>query len=253
MGRNVDLPENGENSPKIGLQIWKVYAKIPSVKLTIGLQLKPTKEQPAALKETLERANEAANECSHIAWEYLTFGQYQLHKLAYSVIREKYGLSAQLAVRVIAKVADAYKLDKKAKRVFHRHGSIAFDDRILRYGDHYVSIRTLNGREKITFTCGERERKLLASRQGETDLVYRKGKWYLFATINVVEQSPYNPDDYLGVDLGINRIATDSAGQSFSGTHEASHCAGRPFRQRIAVKSAKLQAPPIAANAAWVE
>jgi hypothetical protein len=34
----------------------------------------------------------------------------------------------------------------------------------------------------------------------------------------------YNPDDYLNVDLGINRISTESAGQSFSGTHEASLC-----------------------------
>jgi hypothetical protein len=65
MERNVERTENGENFPKIGLQIWKAYAKIPSVKLMIGLKLKPTEEQPAALKETIERANKAANECSH--------------------------------------------------------------------------------------------------------------------------------------------------------------------------------------------
>lgn len=189
------------------------------MKLTIGLKLKPTKEQVTALRETLERANEAANECSRIAWEHKIFAQFQLHKLAYSVIREKYGLSAQVAVRVIAKVADAYKLDKKTLRVFHKHGSIAFDERILRYGEDYVSIWTLGGREKIPFVCGAREKKLLANRQGESDLAYRGGKWFLFATINVVEQSPYNPDDYLGVDLGIARIATDSDGQSFSGSH----------------------------------
>jgi hypothetical protein len=61
MGRNVGRTENGENFPKIGLPIWKAYAKIPSVKLAIGLKLKPTKERPAALKETIERADE----CSH--------------------------------------------------------------------------------------------------------------------------------------------------------------------------------------------
>jgi hypothetical protein len=65
MRRNISRPENGENFPKIGLQIWKAYAKIPSVKLTRGLKLKPTKEQPAALKETIERANDAADECTH--------------------------------------------------------------------------------------------------------------------------------------------------------------------------------------------
>jgi hypothetical protein len=65
MGRNVGRTENGENFPKIGLPIWKAYAKIPSVKLAIGLKLKPTKERPAALRETLVRVNEAADECSH--------------------------------------------------------------------------------------------------------------------------------------------------------------------------------------------
>jgi putative transposase len=69
-----------------------------------------------------------------------------LHKLTYSLIREKYGLSAQVAVVVIAKVADAYKLDKRAMHVFLKDGSIAFDDRILRYGQDYVSIWTLDGR-----------------------------------------------------------------------------------------------------------
>jgi hypothetical protein len=64
-GRNIGRPENTENFPKIDIQIWKAYAKIPSVKMTIGLKLKPTKSQPAASKETLESANEAADECSH--------------------------------------------------------------------------------------------------------------------------------------------------------------------------------------------
>ncbi len=128
-----------------------------------------------------------------------------------------FGLSAQLAVRVIAKVAHAYQLDTKKKRTFYKHGSIPFDERILRYGEDYVSIRTINGRTKIPFVCGSREAQLLAKRQGESDLVYRHGQWYLFATVNVSEEAPYDPDDYLGVDLGIARIATDR--QSFSGAH----------------------------------
>ncbi len=192
---------------------------IRSMKLTIGLKLNPTKEQAAALKETLERANAAACECSRIAWEHKTFGQFHLHKLAYSALREQFDISAQVAVRVIAKVADAYKPDHERQRTFHQHGSIAFDDRILRYGENYVSIWTVTGRQKIPFVGGEREKILLASRQGESDLVYRKGRWYLFATVNVVEESPYNPDDYLGIDLGIARIAADSDGKSFSGSH----------------------------------
>src|SRR5206468_8256841 len=123
-------------------------------KLTIGLKLKPTTEQSAALQQTLERANAAANEVSRVAWQSKTFSQFKLHKLAYKTIREKFGLAAQVAVRVMAKVADAYKLDKKKQRIFRADGSIAYDDRILRFGLDYVSIWTINGREQIPFVCG---------------------------------------------------------------------------------------------------
>ena len=88
------------------------------MKLTIGIKLLPTKEQADALKETLRLANAAANETSRLAWEAKTFGQFKIHKLAYTSIREQFGLSAQVAVRVIAKVADAYKLDKCKQSIF---------------------------------------------------------------------------------------------------------------------------------------
>lgn len=205
------------------------------MKLTIGLKLKPTAEQAASLKETLERANQAANECSRIAWDAQVFGQFALHRLSYRIIREQFGLSAQVTVRIIAKVADAYKLDKKVQRTFHKHGSVAFDDRILSYKADSVSIWTLSGREKMPFVCGEREKILLANRQGESDLVFRKGKFYLFATVNAIEPTPAEPDGFLGVDLGIARIATDSDGQSFSGAHVKS------LRKRHRKLRAKLQ------------
>lgn len=189
------------------------------MKLTVGLKLKPTSAQTKALRETLELANEAVNEISRIAWENKTFGQFQIHKLAYKTIREKYNLSAQVVVRLIAKVADAYKLDKKKQRVFRKDGSIAYDDRILKYKADSVSIWTTEGRQNIAFTCGEDQRKLLESRQGESDLALRKGKWFLFATVNVIEPATNEPDGFLGVDFGIARVASDSDGQSFTGAH----------------------------------
>lgn len=190
------------------------------MKLTIGIKLLPTKEQANALNETLRLANAAADETSRLAWEAKTFGQFKIHKLAYTAIREQFGLSAQVAVRVIAKVADAYKLDKRKQRVFRPDGSIAYDDRILRFGTDYVSIWTVDGRQTIPFTCGAQQRQLLNSRQGESDLVFRKGKWFLFVTCNVIEPPvDDDPEGMLGVDFGIARIATDSTGQSFSGAH----------------------------------
>lgn len=205
------------------------------VKLTIGLKLKPTKEQAALLLETLHRANAAANEASKVAWEKKAFGKFKLQSLVYHSLKDKYELSAQIVVRLVSKVTDAYKLDKKSKRVFRKDGSIAYDDRILRYGAGFVSIWTLAGRQKVPFVCGERQRRLLVSQQGESDLVYRKGKWYLFATIEVIEPATNEPEGFLGVDLGIARIATDSEGQSFSGAHS------RNLRKRHRRLRKKLQ------------
>ena len=189
------------------------------MKLIAQVKLQPTEEQAQALKETLEAANAACNWLSDRAWESRVFGQWSLHKAFYPEIRSRFGLSAQVTVRVIAKVADAYKLDERSKRTFRPHGSIAYDDRILSWWTKAsrVSVMTLYGREMIPFVCGDRQRRLLDSRQGETDLVYREGEWYLLAVCNVVEPDPEDVDDVLGVDLGIKNLAVDSDGNVHSG------------------------------------
>ncbi len=61
--------------------------------------------------------------------------------------------------------------------------------------------------------------QLLASRQGETDLVYRRGAFYLLATCNVDEPMPDVVDTALGVDLGVSNIATTSDGNMVSGSY----------------------------------
>ena len=80
-----------------------------------------------------------------------------------------------------------------------------------------VSIWTVGGRLKLPFVCGPRQRKMLASQQGETDLVLAAGQFYLLAVCNVQEPPLLDPDGVLGVDLGIMELATDSEGRSYSG------------------------------------
>jgi len=190
------------------------------MKLIAQVKLQPTPEQADALRRTLELTNEACNYLSERAWEAETFRQYDLHKLAYHETREQFpDLSSQIVVRCIARVADAYKLDRKTKRTFKPLSAIAYDERILRwYVDRsFVSIWTIGGRAKIGFVCGERQRGLLRCQQGQSDLILRKGLWYLYATCNVEEPGLIEPDGVLGVDLGIISLATDSDGESYSG------------------------------------
>jgi hypothetical protein len=150
---------------------------------------------------------------SQTAWETRTFGEFALQKATYFDTKARFGLTAQLVVRVTSKVVDAYTLDRRRPRTFRRHGSIAYDDRILRYGEDRVSIWSVEGRRAIPFVCDERARLLLADRQGESDLVYRDGSWYLFATVTVEEPPEGAIQDVLGVDLGVVNIAVDSDGK----------------------------------------
>lgn len=200
------------------------------MKLIAQVKLLPTPEQAAALKRTLELANTACNFVSQQAWKAKTFKQYDLHHLCYKDVRAKFPISAQVTVRVIAKVADAYKLDNKHKRTFKPLGSIAYDDRILtwRLKDSVVTIWTVDGRQRIPFVCGEHQRELLATRQGESDLGLFRNMFFLSATCDVEDPTPIDVEGALGVDLGVVNIAVDSDGA----IHSASHINNVRFRQR---------------------
>lgn len=173
------------------------------MKVIAQLKLQITEEQHDALLETLERANAACNYISERAWEEKTFRKYTLHKLTYYPAKEQFQLSAQVTIRCIAKVNDAYKLDKKTKRGFRTHGSIPYDSRILRYSENTVSIWTVKGRKTIPFQCGESQQRMLKTQQGESDLVYRNGAFFLHAVCNVDEPPTDNPNGFLGVDMGV--------------------------------------------------
>lgn len=189
------------------------------MKLTAKIKLIPTKEQHQLLLETLERANAACNHISEVAWEQKIFKQFNLHKLCYYSVKEQFGLSAQVVVRALGKVADSYKLDKKTRRIFKKHAAFPYDNRILKYyiDTQEVSIWTLNGREKISYQAGKRQQELLQFQQGESDLAYIRGEFYLFATCDIDEPIPEDVDEFLGIDMGIVNIATDSDGEQYSG------------------------------------
>jgi putative transposase len=190
------------------------------VNLTAQLKLEPTPEQALLLSRTMIASNAACDYISGVAWDSKTFRQFDLHRLCYRTARERFGLSAQAVVRCISKVADAYTLDRKAKRAFRPMGSAAYDQRILAYnlGASTVSIWSLGGRLRISFVCGERQRSLLANRKGETDLAFVRGNWYALANCSIPNPKIAPPDGFLGVDFGVAQIAADSDGTLYSGS-----------------------------------
>lgn len=207
------------------------------MKLTAQVKLLPSPEQASALRETMKRANAACDAISEVAWGNKTFGKFQLQKLVYHDIKERFGLSAQVVIRCISKVVDAYKLDKKTKRVFKPLGAIAYDARILRYkwDKDIVSIWTVEGRMNIPFVAGERQRELLKNQKGESDLACVDDMFFLYAVCDVETPTPDDVEGILGVDLGIANIATTSDGDKVSGSRVKS------VRHRNRRLRAKLQ------------
>ncbi len=75
----------------------------------------------------------------------------------------------------------------------------------------------MGGRQRMRYQGGERQLELLESQRGETDLAYIGGEFYLLATCEVEEPEVKEVVSYLGVDLGIVNLATDSDGHVYAG------------------------------------
>lgn len=216
------------------------------MKLVASVRLLPTPEQATLLRDTLERCNAACDWLAGLATDTGTRRQFDLHKLSYAELRSRFGLSAQAAVRCIAKVADSLKAgDKKTRRSFHRHAAQPYDERIFRFLPNHdaVSIWTLTGRERVPFACGDRQRELLNRAKGQVDLMFVRGKWMLSATCDADEGALIGADDALGIDMGIVHLAVDNSGKSYSGAEidnvrRRQHSRRRAL-QKVGTRSAK--------------
>ena len=231
------------------------------VKIVKQVKLMPDAVQAPALERTLPAVNEAADWVSAVGFEYfgLKSSVRELRKRCYGELKAR-GFGAQAAQHIIKRVADAYttlraniragnlgpegsKRRRKAESkpvAFRPHAAHTYDDRCLSWNHdaQTVSIWTLDGRVKnLRFACSPEALKALAEhRQGESDLVFRDGKWFLIATIDIPEPEVFEPKDFIGVDRGIVNLATTSDGDNHQGRR-----LGR-YRRWQASKRAELQA-----------
>ncbi|MFE4772870.1 RNA-guided endonuclease InsQ/TnpB family protein [Streptomyces sp. NPDC056713] len=228
------------------------------MKIVVQVKLMPEAEQAAALRSTLRTVNDLACWVSQVAFARGVPREYELRKHTYPHLKAQ-GLGAQAAQHVIKKVRDAYTTlhanlragnlgkPKSRRRVKAESKPIAFrpeaaqpyDDRCLswQYDQQTVSIWTMAGRIKnVSFVCSVDALKVLQQyRKGESDLIERDGVFYLIATCDVPEAEAYEPDGFIGVDLGIVNIATASTGYMAAGRG-----LGR-YRKRQLDLRAKLQ------------
>ncbi|MFY7066655.1 RNA-guided endonuclease InsQ/TnpB family protein [Nocardiopsis changdeensis] len=231
----------------------------PVSTITVQVKLTPSPEQAAALAATLHAVNTQANRVSQVAFDTGTTRNFPLRKLVYADVRAA-GIGSQAAQHLIKKVADAYtslatgirngdhgRPGSKRRRgagskpiVFRSDAAQPYDARNLSFAPdaRTISLWTVRGRLKgVPFTCSPAQAKALAEhKRGEADLVARDGTWYLLVSVTVPDAPEYEPDGFLGVDLGIVNIATTSDGHIMAG-----RTLNRYRRRRLRLR-AKLQA-----------
>ncbi len=189
------------------------------MKLTMQTQLLPTPEQVASLEATMRAFNAAADWLAGEAFARKTANKIALQKLYYTTLRERFDLSAQMAVRCIAQVCEAYKRDKTRRPRFRPFASVPYDQRLMSFkGLDRVSLLTLSGRILVPFIMGRYQLERFTAAKGQCDLVRRKdGKWFLLVTVDLPGGTKTPATDFIGVDLGVANIATDSDGEQYSG------------------------------------
>lgn len=189
------------------------------MKLTIKAKLLTTPEQHQSLKKTMIVFNSACNYISQRVFETKTFNQVKLHHLIYYDAREKFPeLSSQFIVRSIAKVSNTYVADKKRLHKFKKYSAVVYDQRLLSFKRLSIaSINSVDGRLKIPFIIGQYRTLEGKSIKGQADLTFENNKFFLNIIIEFPEETPYDPEGFLGVDKGIVNIAVTSDGNIFSG------------------------------------
>jgi putative transposase len=225
------------------------------MKLTLQLKLLSTPAQHIALLATMHAFNAAASYAAEVGFRDHVFTQQSMHKRCYRELRNRFGLSAQMAVRAIGKAVETFRRDKKRCPIFKPEGAMTYDERLLGWkGPAYVSLLTLQGRQVVAMVYGEYQAGFLKWLKGQVDLVYRDGTFFLYATIDVPEDTPMQLTRFLGVDLGIANIATDSDGNSYTGDAiervRQRHHTARQTYQSTGTRSAKRRLKKMAGRQA---
>ncbi|HWF69723.1 MAG TPA: transposase [Mycobacterium sp.] len=237
------------------------------MKRVVKVRMLPAAEQAAYLQATLNMCNEAASWLSAGMHAERLHRKHDVQKRFYTELKERFGLSAQPAIRVIGKVADAYTTLRanieagnygppgSVKRTkvaatpigFRADAAQPFDARCLSWQipevvggrQATVSIWTTAARLKgVRVLAAPGDLVLLRSRSiGETDLIYRDGKWFLHASVEAPEAPLAQAiNGFVGVDLGIVNIATSSDGDRAAGARL------NRYRKRQQRLRARLQA-----------
>ncbi len=187
---------------------------------TICCKINLTSEQALEIDDTLRAFASACNYIGDVVRILGNTNKVQIQKVCYRDVRNRFGLSANLAIRAIARVCSALKVPEKARSVF-APTSVDYDIRIFsfRERDWTFSLTLLYGRQRFTASLGDFQYRALKGQHPTSATLVKRhnGQYFLHVQVKGKAPEPFAPQDMLGVDLGIVNLAVDSDGELYSG------------------------------------
>ena len=214
-----------------------------------GVQIKllPTQEQSKCLLNTMARFNEAATWVANNVKRMEKPRHYTIQTKCYYDIKTAFSLSGHVACLVCARVSGAFESRWKNPRFvvpkFRPKSAMLYDLHTvsLNLTESTASLWALPKRIRgIPFVCSEKQRALLNETRKQTQLIYKRGMFFLNITLEIPDTSIIQASDVLGVDLGISNIAFDSDSNQYSGAQVISSRNRRlALRNRLQSKGTK--------------
>jgi IS605 OrfB family transposase len=190
--------------------------------LTLACKLHPAPEQVAKIEATLKAFADGCNYANQVVKPKVT-NKVAIQAQTYEQLRQQFGLAANLAVRVCARVAANRKTAKtkgKPVRAF-QPTSADYDARIFafREKDWTVSLTLVGGREHIPMLLRNYQIGKLKGRKptSATLAKHRDGLYYIHIQLTDEVPDPIKSDNVIGVDFGRRSIAITSNGDEWGG------------------------------------
>jgi len=191
--------------------------------LTLVCKLQPTAEQSLKIEGLLKAFADACNFANGAVKPAIT-SKTTIQNMVYQELRSRFGLSANQAVRVCARVGANRKTAKiKGEPVkAFKPTSADYDARIFafREKDWSVSLTLLDGREHIKLDVGNYQRGKLKGRKPTSAQLckHRDGSFYIHIQLTDEAPEPSEPTKVIGVDFGRREIAKTSTGKGWDGS-----------------------------------
>ena len=169
---------------------------LSTMKQVIVLKLEPTAAQQQSLLTTMQAFNQGCQYVGELAFAHRLANKIALQPMVYHELRERFGLSSQMAVRAISSACEAYKTDRDAAPQFDSHAPMILDARLLSIkGLTDVSLLCLTGRQLIPFRFVRYASARPDRIAGQADLEAVEGAFYLYVHIELPSAPPLNDTD----------------------------------------------------------